>query len=62
MGSLSGMSVNMLLESKWMAECFVTHGTLPFTATHVWAHTLYMSREIAERGEDLSTFPTSITP
>ena len=59
--SLACVSVNMLLQAKWMAEGFVTHGTLPLTATHVWAHTLYVSSKITEWGKDLSTFPTCIT-
>jgi len=55
------MGVDMLLEAKWMAKCFVTHGTFPFTATHIWAHTLYMTCQVAQRGEDFAAFSTGIT-
>jgi len=54
------MSVDMLLETKWMAECLVTHGTFPFPATHIRAHSLDMSCKVAEGSKDLAALSTSI--
>lgn len=61
MGSLSCVGVDMLLETKWMAECLVAHGTFPLAATHIWAHSLNMSCKVAERSKDLATLSTGIT-
>lgn len=61
MRSLSCMGVDMLLETKRMAECLVTHGTFPLSATHIRAHSLNMSCKVAERSKDLATLSTSIT-
>ena len=61
MWSLSCMSVDMLLETKGMAECFVTHGTFPFPATHIRAHSLNMSCKVAEGSKNLATLSTSIS-
>lgn len=55
------MSVDVLLETKWMAECLVAHGTFPFPATHIRAHSLNMSCKVAERSKYLATLSTSIT-
>jgi len=60
MRPLSCMSVDMLLETKWMAECLVTHGTFPFPATHIRAHSLDMSCKVAEGSKDLAALSTSI--
>ena len=61
MRPLSCMSVDVLLETKWMAECLVAHGTFPFPATHIRAHSLNMSCKVAERSKYLATLSTSIT-
>ena len=55
------MGINMLLETKWMPESFITHGASPFAATHVGAHPFYVACKVAKRGEDFSTFATGIT-
>ena len=60
MWSLSCMGVDMLLQTKRMAECLIAHGTFPFPATHIRAHPFNMSCEVAERSKDLATLSTSI--
>ena len=61
MRSLPCVGINMLLETKWMPESFVTHGTFPFAATHVGAHPFNVACKVAKRGEDFPTFATGIT-
>ena len=61
MWPLPCVGVNVLLETKWMAKCLVTHSTFPLPAAHVWTHTLDMSCQIAERGKYLATLTTSVT-
>lgn len=61
MRPLSSMSVDMLLKTKWVPECFVAHGTFPFPATHIRAYSLNMSCEVAEGSKDLATLSTSIS-
>lgn len=43
-----------------MAECLVTHGTLPFPATHIRAHPFNMSGQVAKGSKDLAALSTSI--
>lgn len=61
MRSFSCVGVDMLLETKWMTECLVAHGTFPLSATHVWTHPLNMTCKVAERSKDLATLTTSVT-
>ena len=60
MWSLSSVSIDVLLQSKRMPKCFLTVITLPFTMAHVWADSLDVSRQIAERSKDFITLATFI--
>lgn len=47
MWSFSCVSVDVLLQTKWVAERLVAHVTLPLAAAHVWTDPFDVPSQVA---------------